>query len=230
MLLFTNFTLKQFRAEERSFLHTDIIFLQNVTFFFRWLLCLLSFLVGSFEHFCVFLSFFHIFFLKLLNYKVIFHINHSRLYQVFFKSYCFCSSFQSSYSFFDFWDLFIMVNFLNTKKKSNFFNEKNDCMRKTTVTNVENNMVVQKFEKKTWKKLMKTQIKIWNYWQWKESRQRSLRYKKEENCHVLKENNWELLRNPTSLGPNLWTLRNPASLNLQGFETLQVWAQTCEFS
>lgn len=33
-------------------------------------------------------------------------------------------------------------------------------MRKTTVTNVENNMVVQKFEKKTWKKLMKTQIKI----------------------------------------------------------------------
>ena len=98
-------------------------------------------------------------------------------------------------------------------------------MRKTTVTNVENNMVVQKFEKKTWKKLMKTQIKIWNYWQWKESRQRSLRYKKEENCHVLKENNWELLRNPASLGPNLWTLRNPASLNLQGFETLQAWLE-----
>ena len=186
MLLFTNFTLKQFRAEERSFLHTDIIFLQNVTFFFRWLLCLLSFLVGSFEHFCVFLSFFHIFFLKLLNYKVIFHINHSRLYQVFFKSYCFCSSFQSSYSFFDFWDLFIMVNFLNTKKKSNFFNEKNDCMRKTTVTNVENNMVVQKFEKKTWKKLMKTQIKIWNYWQWK----------------------------PHKFGPKLAGFRNPASLNM----------------
>ena len=227
MLLFTNFTLKQFRAEERSFLHTDIIFLQNVTFFFRWLLCLLSFLVGSFEHFCVFLSFFHIFFLKLLNYKVIFHINHSRLYQVFFKSYCFCSSFQSSYNFFDFWDLFIMVNFLNTKKKSNFFNEKNDCMRKTTVTNVENNMVVQKFEKKTWKKLMKTQIKIWNYWQWKESRQRSLRYKKEENCHVLKENNWELLRNPASLGPNLWTLRNPATCKFK-LVYFKLWAQTCE--
>ena len=43
-------------------------------------------------------------------------------------------------------------------------------------------------------------------------------------------NNWELLRNPASLGPNLWTLWNPASLNLQGFKTLQVWAQTCEVS
>ena len=29
-------------------------------------------------------------------------------------------------------------------------------LRKTTVTNAENNMLVQKFEKKTWKKLMKT--------------------------------------------------------------------------
>ena len=33
-------------------------------------------------------------------------------------------------------------------------------LRKTTVTNAANNMVVQKFEKKTWKKLMKTKIKI----------------------------------------------------------------------
>jgi len=100
-------------------------------------------------------------------------------------------------------------------------------MRKTTVTNVENNMVVQKFEKKTWKKLMKTQIKIWNYWQWKESRQRSLRYKKEENCHVLKKNNWELLRNPTNLGPNLWTLRNPATCKFK-LVYFKLWAQTCE--
>ena len=53
-------------------------------------------------------------------------------------------------------------------------------LRKTTVTNAENKMVVQKFEKKTWKKLMKTKIKIWNYWQWKESRQRSLRYRGRE--------------------------------------------------
>ena len=29
-------------------------------------------------------------------------------------------------------------------------------LRKTTVTNAENNMLVQKFEKKTWKKVMKT--------------------------------------------------------------------------
>ena len=33
---------------------------------------------------------------------------------------------------------------------------------------------------------------------------------------------WELLRNPASLGPNLQGLQNPESLNLQGFETLQV--------
>ena len=58
-------------------------------------------------------------------------------------------------------------------------------LRKTTVTNAENNMLVQKFEKKTWKKLMKTK-KIFK--------------------------TWELLRNPASLGPNLCTLRNPASL------------------
>ena len=41
---------------------------------------------------------------------------------------------------------------------------------------------------------------------------------------------WELLRKETSLGPNLHTLRKYASLNLQGFETLQVWAQTCRVS
>ena len=29
-------------------------------------------------------------------------------------------------------------------------------LRKTTLTNAENNMLVQKFEKKTWKKVMKT--------------------------------------------------------------------------
>ena len=45
-----------------------------------------------------------------------------------------------------------MVNFLNTKN-SNDFNEK---LEKSTVTNAENKMLVQKFEKKTWKKLMKT--------------------------------------------------------------------------
>ena len=127
MLLFTNFTLKQFRAEERSFLHTDIIFLQNVTFFFRWLLCLLSFLVGSFEHFCVFLSFFHIFFLKLLNYKVIFHINHSRLYQVFFKVIVFVLRFNLvivslTFEISSSWSIF------SIRKKNPIF-----LMRKTTV-------------------------------------------------------------------------------------------------
>ena len=33
-------------------------------------------------------------------------------------------------------------------------------LRKTTVTNAENNMLVKKFEKKTRKKLMKTEEKI----------------------------------------------------------------------
>ena len=33
-------------------------------------------------------------------------------------------------------------------------------LRKMTVTNAENNMLVKKFEKKIWKKLMKTEEKI----------------------------------------------------------------------